>query len=91
MTEIEHVEIERIDLWELFVGTQNLHRSLQPEGDYIIFRVRTPDNTKTILRHFIKRSDLEDIEDIFNDVSWSSIPVSDYLFRCFFVKDIFDE
>ena len=83
-------EIERVDLWELFVGTQNIKGHFRIRGDYIIFRVHTPGDagtTATTLRHSVKISDLEDIEEIFNDVSWSSVPSADYLLWILWVRE----
>lgn len=87
-------EIERVDLWELFVGTLNIKGHFRWKGDFINFRVHTPgdaETTGTIIRHSIKHSDLKNIEDIFCDVSWSSVPFADYLLWILWVREeIFD-
>jgi hypothetical protein len=91
-------EIDRGDLWNLFVGTKkkkgNLRQTIvghfRQEGDYIKFHVYYPgdaNTTATTLRHSIKESDLDDIVDIFNDVSLSSVPPVDYLLWILWVRE----
>jgi DNA-binding PadR family transcriptional regulator len=82
-------EITRIDLWELFIGTQNIKCGMKFKSGYIEYRVCTPgdaETTGTTLRHSIKESDLDDIKDIFADISWSRQPLSGYLLWILWIR-----
>ena len=94
MTENKRVDVKRVELWDFFVGIQNIKGHFQWEGDYIKFRVHTPsdaETTGTTISHSIKHSDIKDIEDVFYDVSWASVPSPDYLLWILWIREeIFD-
>jgi hypothetical protein len=81
-------EITRTDLWKLFFGTQDPVGRIRHEDGYIKIRLRdsSTETAGVFIRRSIKETGLEEVGDILNDVSWSSVSLADYLLWILWVR-----
>ena len=78
-------EVIRGDLWGLFFGEQTPIGRMQRKDGHINFKLLNP-STELKDLYSINESDLDDVIDIFNDVSWSRQPLSGYLLWILWVR-----